>query len=89
MVEKSPILGYVAAVSVGVVNDEILLDLCYTEDSVADVDMNIVMRDAEFVEVQGTGEGATFKRETLNEMLDLASKGIANLMQMQRKILQK
>ena len=80
MIEKSPIYGNVAAVSVGIVHNEILVDLCYAEDSIADVDMNIVMRGTEFVEVQGTAEGATFKRETLDEMLDLASRGIADLM---------
>ena len=87
MIEKSPIYGNVAAVSVGIVHNEILVDLCYAEDSTADVDMNIVMRGSEFVEVQGTAEGATFKRETLNEMLDLASKGIADLMMNQNDIL--
>ncbi len=87
MIEKKPIFGNVAAVSVGLVNDEILLDLCYAEDSIADVDMNIVMRNEDFVEVQGTAEGATFKRETLNAMLDLASRGIADLMKRQEDTL--
>lgn len=87
MVTKSPIYENVAAVSVGIVNNEILLDLCYLEDSIADVDMNIVMRGAEFVEVQGTAEGTTFKRDVLNEMLDLASTGISSLMKSQNDIL--
>jgi len=88
MIPKNPILGNVAAVSVGLINDEIFLDLCYSEDSIADVDMNIVMRSTEFVEVQGTAEGATFKREILDEMLDLASTGIAGLMQKQNELLE-
>jgi ribonuclease PH len=87
MIKAKPLIGNVAAVSVGVVGDEILLDLCYLEDSSADVDMNIVMRDDEFVEVQGTGEGATFQRNSLNEMLDLATKGIAHLIELQRNVL--
>jgi ribonuclease PH len=86
-ISKKPIIGNVAAISVGIVKNEILLDLCYTEDSQAAVDMNIVMRSNEFVEVQGTGEGGTFKRETLNEMLDLASSGISQLIELQNQIL--
>lgn len=87
MIGDMPLLGKLAAVSVGVVNDEVLLDLSYVEDSVAQVDMNIVMRDDEFVEVQGTGEGSTFKRGILNEMLDLAEKGIKDLIEIQRSAL--
>jgi ribonuclease PH len=89
MISNNPILGNIAAVSVGLVNGEILLDLCYAEDSIADVDMNIVMRSAEFVEVQGTAEGATFKREILDEMLDLASAGISDLIKLQNQALGK
>ena len=87
LISKRPIIGNVAAVSVGIVKNEILLDLCYVEDSQADVDMNIVMLANEFVEVQGTGEGSTFKREVLNEMLDLASRGISQLIELQNKTL--
>jgi len=87
LITKPPILGNVSAVSVGIVKDETLLDLCYAEDSQADVDMNIVMRGSEFVEVQGTGEGTTFKRKALDEMLSLASKGIAQLIDLQTKVL--
>lgn len=87
LITKPPILGNVAAVSVGIVKNETLLDLCYAEDSQADVDMNIVMRGDEFVEVQGTGEGKTFKREALDEMLGLASRGIAQLIDLQTKVL--
>ncbi|MBN2229339.1 MAG: ribonuclease PH [Candidatus Thorarchaeota archaeon] len=87
MINERPLLGNVAAVSVGVIKGETLLDLCYFEDSQADVDMNIVMRGNEFVEVQGTGEGSTFKRDVLDEMLDLASRGISELMELQNKAL--
>ncbi len=87
LISKRPIIGNVAAVSVGLVKNETLLDLCYLEDSQANVDMNIVMRDNEFVEVQGTGEGSTFKRAVLDEMLDLASKGISKLIDLQNQVL--
>lgn len=87
MIREIPLVGHVAAVSVGVVKDDVLLDLCYLEDSSADVDMNIVMRDTEFVEVQGTGESATFHRAALNEMLDLATNGIQELIQLQKDAL--
>jgi len=84
---KMPVKGIVAAVSVGIVEGSVLLDLCYEEDSVADVDMNIVMLDDSFVEVQGTGEGGTFTREQLSEMLSLAERGIRELMTIQRDVL--
>jgi ribonuclease PH len=87
LIEEKPLLGTIAAVSVGVVDDEILLDLCYTEDSVAEVDMNIVMLDDEFVEIQGTGEGSTFNRNSLESMLGFAIKGIKELMKEQRNVL--
>lgn len=71
----------VAAVSVGVVNGEPMLDLCYVEDSAAEVDMNVVMTgDGQFIEVQGTAEGAPYSRQTLNVLLDLAEVGIAELL---------
>jgi len=84
---KMPVKGIVAAVSVGIVEGSVLLDLCYEEDSVADVDMNIVMLDGSFVEVQGTGEGGIFTREQLSEMLSLAERGIRELMMIQRDVL--
>ncbi len=87
MISERPVLGNVAAVSVGLINGEPLLDLCYAEDANADVDMNIVMRDDEFVEVQGTAEGATYGRTALNELLDLAMKGISGLIEAQNKAL--
>lgn len=81
-----PVRTAVAAISVGVVEGEILLDLCYAEDSRADVDFNVVMTSGrEFIEVQGTGEGAVFSRESMNAMLDLAEEGISDLLQIQQK----
>jgi ribonuclease PH len=81
----SPFGRLVAAVSVGVVESEIRLDLAYLEDRDAGVDSNVVMLEpASFVEVQGTGEHGTFSRAELGAMLDLADKGIAQLFQAQR-----
>ncbi len=78
----------IAAVSVGIVAGEVLLDLNYAEDSRAEVDFNVVMTDkGEFVEVQGTGEGATFSRARMNELLDLAKKGIEELLERQKQTL--
>ena len=86
--EPLPIRSQIAAVSAGKVDGTLLLDLCYEEDSSADVDFNVVMNGrGEFVEVQGTGEGGVFSRDEMNGMLDLAASGIAELMAMQRKTL--
>jgi len=75
-----PLRGQVAAVSVGIVNGQPVLDLDYPEDSACDTDMNVVMTGAgDFVEVQGTGEGGSFRRDELNRLLDLASGGIRDL----------
>jgi ribonuclease PH len=79
-ITQQPIPKKVAAVSVGIVKGEALLDLCYVEDVDAEVDSNIVMTDAgEFVEVQGSGEEAVFTQAQLDQMLILARKGIAEL----------
>jgi ribonuclease PH len=84
----SPIRQAVAAVSVGIVEGTPLLDLEYTEDSACDTDMNVVMTaSGGFVEVQGTAEGAAFSREEMNQLLALASKGIAELVALQTKAL--
>lgn len=81
----SPIKQHIAAVSVGVVDGEVLLDLEYKEDVGADTDCNVVMTGAgTFVEVQGTAEGAAFDRNELNLMLDMASSGIAELVEQQK-----
>jgi ribonuclease PH len=78
----------IAAVSVGVVQGEVRLDLCYEEDSQAEVDLNVVMTgDGRFVEVQGTAEGALFSRNRLLQMLDLARRGIAALIAAQEEAL--
>lgn len=78
----------VAAVSVGMVEGNLLLDLCYAEDAVAEVDLNVAMtEDGKLVEVQGTAEGKAFSRETFDRMLDLASGGIAQLVRRQRETL--
>lgn len=83
-----PIRNFVSAVSVGIVNDEKMLDLCYVEDSNAKVDMNVVMTDSnEFVEIQGTGEESPFSRADLNELLALAEKGLKHMIQTQKDIL--
>ncbi len=81
----SPIKDHVAAVSVGIVGGTQLLDLEYTEDANCGTDMNVVMTGSgHFVEVQGTAEGAAFSRVEMNGLLDLAHKGIAELVQMQK-----
>ena len=86
----SPITQSVAAISVGIVQGVPLLDLEYTEDSACDTDMNVVMTGAgNFVEVQGTAEGAAFSRKEMDALLALAEKGIAELVLLQRQALQK
>ena len=81
----SPMLNPVAAVSIGIVNDRALLDLCYTEDVAASVDLNLVMNAAgDFIELQGTGEEATFSEAQLAEMLALGRAGIADLLILQQ-----
>jgi len=82
--EESPLTSNIAAISVGVVNGTPMLDLKYSEDARADVDMNVIMNsDLEFVEIQGTGEETTFTRKELNNLLDLAEDGIKSLFEMQ------
>jgi ribonuclease PH len=84
----SPIIGHVAAVSVGIVQGTPLLDLEYVEDSACDTDMNVVMTGAgHFIEVQGTAEGAAFSRKEMDALLALAEKGIADLVALQKKAL--
>ncbi len=87
-VKEDPIKEHLAAISVGVVNDQVVLDLPYTEDSCAQVDMNLVMTESvNFVEVQGTGEENTFSKEELNLMLEYGEKGILELIELQKKSL--
>lgn len=88
LLTAEPLMGSVAAVSVGVVDSVPLLDLCYTEDSAADTDMNVVMSGAgAFIEVQGTAEGAPFDRSVLDQLLDLGATGCAQLTAMQQAAL--
>lgn len=84
---ENPIKARVAAVSVGIVKGEPMLDLCYEEDSAAEVDMNVVMTsDGRFVELQGTGEEATFDDDQLASLLALARQGLAGLFAEQQRI---
>jgi ribonuclease PH len=88
VIDQRVISTPVAAVSAGVVDGIPILDLCYEEDSAADVDINVVMNgDLEFIEVQGTAEGHTFHRSVLDTMLDLAQQGISELFEVQREII--
>ena len=81
-----PLRTAVAAVSVGVVCGEIMLDLCYEEDSRADVDFNVVMTaEHDFIEVQGTAEGGVFSRATMDSLINLAEQGIGELLDIQKK----
>ena len=82
----SPIRDQVAAISVGMVQGRALLDLEYTEDSACDTDMNVVMTGSgHFVEVQGTAEGAAFSRQQMDALLELAAKGIGELIALQKQ----
>lgn len=89
VVKTSPVTDYLAAISVGIDKEQgLLLDLNYEEDSSAEVDMNIIMTGSgRFVELQGTGEEATFSREDLNGLLSLAEEGIQTLIQKQKEVL--
>ena len=84
-----PVFDAIAAASVGVVDGREMLDLCYTEDSRASVDMNIVMTgSSKLVEVQGTAEGLPFSRQQMSSLLDLAEGGISRLLQIQKQALE-
>ncbi len=88
LLAESPIRDHVAAISVGLLDGRALLDLAYTEDSICDTDMNVVMTGAgHYVEVQGTAEGAAFSRSEMDALLQLAEKGIAELVLLQKKAL--
>jgi len=88
VIESIPVKDQIAAISVGMVEGVAMLDLDYSEDSAADVDMNIVMTgNGEFVELQGSGEEATFSPNQLAEMLSLAETGIQHLLKVQRTAL--
>ncbi|MFA5117478.1 MAG: ribonuclease PH [Candidatus Omnitrophota bacterium] len=88
LMTRIPLKDYVAAISVGMSNGEFLLDLNYEEDSKADVDMNVVMRgNGEFIEIQGTAERKTFKKDEMVRLMDLAQSGIETLIEEQKKLL--
>lgn len=85
--ENFPVNDYLAAVSVGIIESGPVLDLCYEEDFKALVDMNVVMTGkCEFVEIQGTGENKSFSRNELNELLDLATKGNNEIIDLEKSI---
>ncbi len=88
VIQKNPLKDYLAAISVGVVNGESVLDLSYEEDSTADVDMNMVMTGSgQLVEIQGTAEGLPFSRDTLDQLIVLSHEGIEQLISRQRELL--
>jgi ribonuclease PH len=86
-IKEDPLLDYVAAISVGTVEGRILLDLSYAEDSIAEVDMNVVMTGTgRFVEIQGTAEESPFSKEQLDSMLAVAAQGVRALVQLQQRV---
>lgn len=86
-IAKVPVGDYIAATSVGILDGNMLLDLCYEEDSKAEVDMNVIMTGSgEFIEIQGTAERRPFSKEKMDSMLDFAKKGIGELFTIQRKL---
>ncbi len=90
LIEKSPVKDYLAAISAGIVKGESVLDLCYEEDSIAEVDMNIVMTGSgKFVEIQGTAEGTPFSKNMLDKLIKLAEEGINSLINIQKQLLEK
>ncbi|MES3039672.1 MAG: ribonuclease PH [Pseudomonadota bacterium] len=88
MIKNDPLIGLIAAVSVGILKGEPLLDLEYTEDSTCDTDMNVVINQlGGIIEIQGTAEGAAFSRKEVDALMDLAEKGVKELVQAQQKAL--
>jgi len=87
LITEIPVKDFVAAISVGIIRKNVLLDLTFEEDSKADVDMNIVMTGGgELVEIQGTAEGKPFKKEEMDSLINLAKKGIFELVEIQRNL---
>ncbi|MFZ7119361.1 MAG: ribonuclease PH [Eubacteriaceae bacterium] len=85
LIKEIPVKNFVAAISVGVVNGQPLLDLCYEEDSKAEIDMNVVMTEVgEYIEIQGTGEERPMKKDELDQLLKLSEKGIMELINIQK-----
>ena len=88
MIDEMPLNGFLAAVSVGKSKDDYILDLCYEENVSAIVDLNLVMKDdGELIEIQGRGEGGTFSRNELDQLLDLGEKGIKILIEKKKAAL--
>jgi len=88
MIYDFPDYKVTAAVSLGIKNGQVILDLNYEEDSKVDVDFNLVANEElEFIEIQGTAEGATFNKEKLNDLLEVGEKGISELIQVQKRVL--
>jgi ribonuclease PH len=86
-INENPIIEYVAAVSVGIINNEVVLDLNYEEDCKAEVDLNLVATGSgKIIEIQGTAEGAPFDNEKLQNMISLGLKGIKSLIELQKRI---
>jgi len=89
LISEIPVKDAVAAISVGIVSETAVLDLCYVEDSGAKVDMNLIMTgDGRFIELQGTGEEAPFTRDELNAMMEYGEKGIKELIKLQDEVLE-
>lgn len=87
-IKKDPLIGLVAAISVGIYQDDVLLDLCYEEDSNCQTDLNVVMtQTGEFIEIQGTAEEKPFSRQQCNAMLEMAEYGIQQLIEQQKTAL--
>ncbi|MDA9210720.1 ribonuclease PH [Methylophilaceae bacterium] len=88
IIKNSPIIDSIAAISLGIKNSEILLDLDYLEDSTCDTDMNIVMTGSgKFIEIQGTAEGKAFTRDQMNNLIDIAEHGIKQLTDIQNSLI--
>lgn len=89
LISRTPLRDYLAAISVGVVDGEPRVDLCYSEDSIAEVDMNVVMtQSGKLVEIQGTAEGMPFSKDMLNSLIKLAEEGINNLINIQKRLIE-
>lgn len=88
LITSYPIMGTVAAISVGIIDGEPRLDICYNEDSKAEVDMNLVMNDkGEFIEIQGTGEHNSFSKQQFTQLMELGEKGINEIIILQKEFL--
>ena len=89
LIDRTPLKDFLAAISVGMVNGEARIDLCYLEDSTAEVDMNVVMTgNGKLVEIQGTAEGMPFSKATLDSLIKLAEEGINRLINIQKKLIE-